>query len=74
MRQVIVLIEIKSVEFDRTFAERIENNVYESVGSFLGKYPDLDCLVFSLSEFMDAANDQEIDLENYWITVVKVEK
>jgi hypothetical protein len=65
----ILLIPID--EHDRRgFAEKIESNVYFS--SELSTAIPNDVNVFSLTDFMDLCNNQEIDLEQYWVSYIWV--
>jgi hypothetical protein len=66
----VVLIPVTD-DFDgRELAEEMENQkqtLYwlEEVNKFL---------VFTLSEFMDLCNDQELNLEDWWISYVQVDE
>jgi hypothetical protein len=64
----VILIPVTD-DFDgRDFAEEIEN---EEITLHLLK--EKDCMVFSLSDFMDLCNDQEIEnLNAWWISYVKI--
>lgn len=67
----ILLIPID--EYDRKrFAENIENNVYtiEELGTAIPN--DID--IVNLSDFMDLCNNQVLDLEQYWISYIRVQK
>jgi len=62
-------------EYDRrTLAESIENKTYNTKAGINGLYNSLptDSLVYELTEFMDACNNQEIELEGYWLTYVNI--
>jgi hypothetical protein len=54
----------------RQDAEFIQNNGYrrEELESVLPN----DVLSFSLNDFMDACNNQEINLEGYWVSYINV--
>ena len=63
----IILLPIKIFERDK--AESIENTI-------LTNLIDVDFIqdggeAYRLSEFADACNHQDIDLNNYWLTYVK---
>jgi len=64
----VILIPVTD-DFDgRKFAEEIEN---QEITLHLLK--EKDCMVFSLSDFMDLCNDQEITgLDFYWISYAKI--
>jgi hypothetical protein len=52
----------------RKFAELIENQEIT-----LHSLAEKDCMVFTLSDFMDLCNDQEIEsLEGWWISYAKI--
>jgi hypothetical protein len=56
----------------RRDAEFIENSVYDIHG--LETAIPNDVGVLTLSEFMDLCNDQEFDIENYWVSYVRYDK
>ena len=66
MEIFVILLPIKI--FERDFAETIENttliNLYDA--NFMEDGGE----AYRLREFMDACNDQEIDLSEYWVTYV----
>lgn len=64
----VVLIPVTD-DFDgRKFAELIENQEIT-----LHSLAEKDCMVFTLSDFNDLCNDQEIEsLEGWWISYVKI--
>ena len=53
----------------RNDVEFIENNYYtlDELETKIAK----DIVVLSLSDFQDLCNDQEFDIENYWVTYVR---
>ena len=70
----IVLIRAGNIEFSRKFCEHIENTTYDDLNSFLNSVGcSSDISVYSLSEFMDLVNDQELDnLEGYFLTYITI--
>ena len=51
-------------------AEHIENNGYKVDELDMVLPPDV--LSFNLTDFMDACNNQELDLNAYWVSYVRV--
>jgi len=72
MKTYILLMPIKS--FEREEAERIENNVYESIEFLYGLYYGKEIFIIELTDFMDLMNDQDdvTDSDKYWMTYVQV--
>ncbi len=80
-KRVIILINVVGFSDGRKVAEYIENGDYNSVeeiieaikkegspdGLFLYK-------ILELTDFMDECNNQEIELENWWISYVNLPK
>jgi hypothetical protein len=64
----VVLIPVTD-DFDgRKFAQEIENEEIT-----FDPLIEKECMVFTLSDFMDLCNDQEIEsLEGFWISYVKI--
>lgn len=56
---------------DRKDAEYLENMVFKK--GELGKAMHHQWAVFELTDFMDVCNNQEMNLDNYWVTYVHVE-
>ena len=54
--------------FDREKAENIENTTLTNLYS--ADFMEDGGEAYRLREFMDACNDQEIDLSKYWVTYV----
>lgn len=63
MKNLIALMPVSHYD-RRTDAEWVHNTILTD--EFKEKYPY--ATILDLSEFMDLCNDQEIDLEEYWIT------
>ena len=78
MKTYIVLADVNS--FDRrNFAEDIEDktfNTFDEFKNFIGDEREINgcynLLYYNLSDFMDMCNDQEINLENYWVTYINI--
>jgi hypothetical protein len=70
MKTIMIIAEVGEV--DRKDLENIESNVYESHDDFKRKVAFYDKLsMFSLSDFMDGLNNQEIDnLTDCWVGYV----
>ena len=64
----VILIPVNDQFDGRRFAEQIQNQEIT-----LHSLAEKDCMVFTLSDFMDLCNDQEIEsLEGFWISYVKI--
>lgn len=63
MKIFIILLPIK---YERKLVEHQENMTFNSTIELKQAYPE-DSLICDLSDFMDNCNNQEIDLDNYWI-------
>lgn len=71
----IVLLPVDT--FDRrNDAEAIEDCVFTTVFKMLEslKKNSMWVKIFTLSDFMDACNDEEICLEGYWVTYIYLQK
>lgn len=75
---IIVLISVDQFDNGRKIAERIEDESFKDYDSLLKTLRKTEggdfgfSYVFNLSEFMDACNNQEIDLEAYWVSYVNL--
>lgn len=64
----VILIPVNDQFDGRRFAEQIQNQEIT-----LHSLAEKDCMVFTLSDFMDLCNDQEIEsLDAWWISYVKI--
>lgn len=72
MKQVIILLPVD--HYDRRHdAESVENTGFPTLGAVGDRFPHDGVMFFtSMSDFMDACNDQEINLEHFWLTYVNV--
>ena len=75
MKTIIILVPVTMG--DRTVLEHIENEKFENANDIpkvlnleLGKSVFLQ----DLTNFMDYCNNQELDLESYWVGYVQVPK
>lgn len=58
-------------DYDRRHdVEFIENNEFD-IHTLETAIPN-DVAVLTLSDFMDLCNDQEFDIENYWVTYINL--
>ena len=82
---MILTIDVESFSDGRKVAERIENEKFEShtdltrrlmleLESDADKLDDYNIQVWSLSDFMDACNSEDINLVNTWIDYVQIKK
>jgi hypothetical protein len=64
----VLLYPINTADYERHDAENIEGSVYtiEEIEMVL---PD-DVEYYTLSEFMDKCNNEEIELDNYWVSYI----
>jgi hypothetical protein len=67
-------------KFERKEAEAIEDQHFDDFSSLqehlektnLNGYTDAS--LYTMTDFMDACNDQEIELEQYWVSYVHIDK
>ena len=79
MKTYIVLLAVDIFE-RRRHAELLENENFggvKDVWDLLQKdidteLTDADVLIYELTDFMDACNNQEIELELWWVTYVNI--
>ena len=82
---MILTIEVESFDDGRRTAEHLENQKFDSHSEFIerldseldsyAKYRnDYNVQLWSLTDFMDACNNQEINLENVWIGYIHLKK
>ena len=58
-------------QYERNDVEYLENTNFSSLLDIGDKFRDA-WIFINLNEFMTACNDQEINLELYWITYINV--
>lgn len=82
---MIVTIDVESFTDGREVAEGIEDGKFDScdellkaIDSELGDEADkrdyYNVQVWTLTDFMDTCNDQEMNLENVWISYVRIKE
>ena len=70
----IILLAVDFRYFNgRRILENLENVYYPSTDSLKNAYPK-NAIIWELSDYMDACNNQEIDLEQFWIGYAHVIK
>lgn len=71
MRQAILLLPVDDYD-RRDDAEAVEGTAFPNFEKLEERFPK-DFLVYpEISDFMDDCNNQEINLELYWMTYVKI--
>ncbi len=68
----IVLLPIKEYDRRRT-AEAYENAVFETHDDAIKVFGET-AGICELTTFMEMCNDQELELEKYWITYITIKK
>lgn len=82
---MILTLDVNSFSDGRKVAERIENEKFEShtdlvkrlmleLGTEGANYDDYNIQVWTLSDFMDACNSEDINLVDTWIGYVQLKK
>ena len=76
MKQETLILLFPISHFDRKEAEGIENNAYTSdnFNEALSIWDEKEANIeaHSLTDFMDLCNNQDVNLEDYWVTYVKL--
>jgi hypothetical protein len=74
MKQETLILLFEVAHFDRKEVEFIENNTYDSYTLVevvdMAKEKETTIGMYSLTDFMDLCNNQEIYLEDYWVSYV----
>lgn len=70
--EVRVLLYPVDNGYDREQAEDMENNVY-TIEELKMILPE-DVISYELADFMNECNDQEIELEGYWLSYIRLIK
>ena len=74
MKTITYILLIPVDNNDRKQAEHIENTIFKNNSELTevieNKFEDT--YYYSLSDFVDACNDQEINLENYWLSYIHI--
>lgn len=68
----IVLYPVNHKKDGRPLLESIEGQVFISLEAVKNVYKEIQ--VYTLSEFMDLCNDQELILDNFWVGYINVEQ
>jgi len=70
----MIVMVIASVEgvVDRTALEQVEGQVFGSLADIYTALGSKDVYVYTLSDFMDAMNNEEISEPNNWFGYVEV--
>ena len=73
MRKLIVLVSVccKDFECNRSFCEKIENNIYNNINDFQEK-EKTNLVPIELTDFMDLVNNDEFKTESHFITYINV--
>jgi hypothetical protein len=81
MKTVIVLISVNDFTDGRKIADRIQQETFgnsdeirKAVRAFEESKDKAEVGVYDLNSFMEACNEEEIDLVNYWVSYAKVKK
>lgn len=70
-KTLVILLPVD--QYDRIEdAEKVEGKNYANLSDIKERFPGDDVLIYALSNFMYDTNDQNINLENYWITYVNI--
>lgn len=74
---MVVLIQVDDFPNGRKTAENIQSQNFKTTNDVLSKVReegDGYVAIYPISDFMDACNNQEIELEGVWVSYVYVEK
>jgi len=77
MNTVIVLISMSDFTNGRKISENIENTLFNTCNDILRKAREKEngfVAIYPISDFIDACNNQEIELENFWVSYAQVNK
>ena len=77
MNTVVILISVDDFTDGRKIAENIENMLFNTCDDILRKAREKEdgfVAIYPISDFMDACNNQEIELENFWVSYAQVNK
>jgi hypothetical protein len=75
MKTIVVLIPVDGLSDNpRQICEQIENSVVnEDISNEIKDFP-ADAETYPISEFMELCNDEEINLNNYFISYINLKK
>lgn len=77
MQTVVILISVDDFSNGRKIAENIENVLFNTPDDILRKVREKEdgfVAIYPITDFMDACNNQEIELEGVWVSYAQVVK
>jgi hypothetical protein len=77
MQTVVILISVDDFSNGRKIAENIENTLFNTPDDILRKVREKEdgfVAIYPITDFMDACNNQEIELEGVWVSYAQVVK
>ncbi len=77
MNTVVILISVDDFTDGRKIAENIENMLFNTPDDILRRVREKEdgfVAIYPITDFMDACNNQEIELEGVWISYAQVNK
>ena len=77
MNTVVILISVDDFTDGRKIAENIENMLFNTPDDILRKVREKEdgfVAIYPITDFMDACNNQEIELDGVWISYAQVNK
>jgi hypothetical protein len=77
MNVVVVLISVSDFTDGRKIAEHIENTLFNTPDDILRTVKENEnglVSIYPITDFMDACNNQEIELDGVWISYAQVNK
>lgn len=77
MNTVVILISVDDFTNGRKIAENIENMLFNTPDDILRKVREEEdgfVAIYPITDFMDACNNQEIELEGVWVSYARVNK
>ena len=75
MNVVVILISIDDFANGRKIAENIENILFNTCDDIRRKVKENEnglVAIYSITDFMDACNNEEINLGEFWVSYAKV--
>lgn len=77
MNTVVILISVDDFTDGRKIAENIENMLFNTPDDILRRVREKEdgfVAIYPITDFMDACNNQEIELEGVWVSYAQVNK
>lgn len=65
-------IVLAPTTFERRFMEDSEDKIFDTLEDAVEHFLPAEVLIYTLSEFMDLCNNEEIELSISWITYVHI--